>query len=273
MTQTILITGASTGIGRATALHFHELGWNVIATMRSPDKETELNNLDNVLVTALDVTDEASIQSAVKAGLDQFGQIDVLLNNAGYGAFGPVETFPLENVKRQFDTNVIGLIETTKAVLPSMRERKSGMIINVSSVGGRVTLPLMGSLYQGTKWAVEGFSESLAYELEPLGITVKIIEPGAIATDFANRSFEFKFDPEVKEYLPQIEALQKAMESGIGDPSEPIEVAKIIEQAINDGAGKLRYPAAGNAEDILAMRDGVTDEEYMLRMKDRYKVD
>lgn len=273
MTQTILITGASTGIGRATALHFQELGWNVIATMRSPDKETELKTLDNVLVTKLDVTDSKSISDAVDAAIKRFGQIDVLLNNAGYGAFGPVETFPMDGVRRQFDTNVIGLIETTKAVLPSMRDRKSGMIINVSSVGGRITLPLMGSLYHGTKWAVEGITESLAYELEPLGISVKIIEPGAIATDFASRSFEFKFDPEVKEYLPQIEALQKAMESGIGETSEPIEVAKIIEQAISDGLGKLRYPAAGNAEQILAMRDGVTDEEYMMRMKDRYKVD
>lgn len=269
MPQTIFITGSSTGIGRATALYFQEKGWNVVATMRSPGQETELGDLDNVLVTKLDVTDSQSISSAVDEALNKFGQIDVLLNNAGYGAIGPLETFPVEDIRRQFETNVVGLIETTKAVLPSMRERKAGMIINVSSVGGRMVLPI-SSLYHGTKWAVEGITESLFFELEPLGIAVKIIEPGAIATDFGSRSLDFKFDPDVTEYMPVINAMLKAMEGGVWEPSEPVEVARVIEQAIKDGPGKLRYPAAGHAEEILAMREGVSDEDYLQRVKDLF---
>ena len=195
--------------------------------------------------------------------------IDVLLNNAGYGALGPVETFPLKDVRRQYETNVIGLIATTQAVLPHMRERKSGVILNVSSVGGRISLPVC-ALYNGTKWAVEGITECLFYELEPLGIGVKLIEPGAIATDFGGRSVDFQFDPNVTEYMPVINAITQAMEKGVWTPSEPIEVAKVIEQAINDGPGKLRYPAAGQAEKILAMREGVSDEVFMQRIKDLF---
>src|SRR5210317_1594230 len=124
MSKTILITGASSGIGKATAKYFNEKSWNVIATMRTPDKEEELTKLNNMLVTRLDVTDSASITDAVKAGIEKFGKVDVLLNNAGYGAYGPLEVFPMENIRRQFDTNVIGLLETTKAVIPHFRENK-----------------------------------------------------------------------------------------------------------------------------------------------------
>lgn len=141
MAQTILITGASTGIGRATAEYFQQQGWNVIATMRTTEKGAELGELDNVLVTRLDVTDPASIAQAVAVGIEAFGRIDVLLNNAGYGAFGPLEAFPMENIRRQFDTNVIGLLETTKAMLPHMRQQQSGHIVNVSSMGGKIAFP------------------------------------------------------------------------------------------------------------------------------------
>ncbi len=177
MTSTILITGASSGIGKATAKLFHDKGWNVIATMRKPEAEEGLSALDNVLVTRLDVTDEGSIKAAVDAGLERFGKIDALLNNAGYGAYGPLEAFPLESVRRQFDTNVIGLLATIQAVLPHMRAAKAGVIVNVSSIGGKITFP-MGTLYHGSKFAVEGLSEALHYELEPIGIKTKIVEPG-----------------------------------------------------------------------------------------------
>ncbi|CAL9677136.1 2-(R)-hydroxypropyl-CoM dehydrogenase [Streptomyces sp. enrichment culture] len=126
MNKTILITGSSSGIGRASAKHFHEQGWNVIATMRSPEKETELTALENMLVTRLDVQDSDSIASAVDAGLEQFGRIDVLLNNVGYGAYGLLEAIPMDKARRQFDVNVMGLLETTKAVLPHMRANGSG---------------------------------------------------------------------------------------------------------------------------------------------------
>ena len=126
MSKTILITGASSGIGKATARYFHEQGWNVVATMRSPKNEKELTALANVLVLRLDVQDPSSIGSAIEAGLARFGKIDALLNNAGYGAYGPLEATPMENIRRQFDVNVIGLLETTKAVLPHFRSSGSG---------------------------------------------------------------------------------------------------------------------------------------------------
>ncbi|MEY4756236.1 MAG: hypothetical protein RJA34_1134, partial [Pseudomonadota bacterium] len=174
MNKTVLITGASSGIGKATAKRFQSAGWNVVATMRSPEDERELNNLDRVLVTRLDVLDLPSIQLAVQEGLARFGKLDVLLNNAGYGAYGPLEVTPMEKIRRQFDVNVTGLLATTQAVLPYFRAQRSGTIINISSIGGRITFPL-GTLYHGTKFAVEGLSESLHFELLPLGIRVKLV--------------------------------------------------------------------------------------------------
>ena len=163
MSKTILITGASSGIGKATAEHFQQKGWNVVATMRNIEDGADLSQHNNVLVTRLDVVDDASIDSALTAATDKFGSIDVLVNNAGYGAGGPFEATPMDKIKRQFDVNVFGLLATTQAVVPIMRKQGSGTIVNISSIGGRVTLPMF-SMYHGTKWAVEGITESLQYE-------------------------------------------------------------------------------------------------------------
>ncbi len=159
MNKTILITGASSGIGKAAAIHFQQQGWNVIATMRSPGNETELTKLENVQLEKLDVLDISSIEQAIKNGISKYGQIDALVNNAGYGAYGPLETFPRDNIIRQFNTNVIGLIDVTRAIIPHFRQNKNGVIVNISSIGGQMTFAL-GSLYHGTKFAVEGISES-----------------------------------------------------------------------------------------------------------------
>ena len=266
---TILITGASSGIGKATAMYFHEQGWNVVATMRKPEAEEELSKLDNVLVTRLDVLDGDSIQSAVAETIAKFGSIDALLNNAGYGAYGPLEVFPMEKIRRQYDTNVIGLLAVTKAVVPLMRRQKSGVIANVSSVGGKVTFPL-GTLYHGTKFAVEGISESLHYELEPCGIKVKIIEPGAIATDFAGRSFDFISDDSLSEYQQVVQTMLGGIESLLEDASPAIDCAKVIYEAITDGTDKMRYPAAGGAENFLAAREGVDDATYFAGVKKQF---
>mgnify|MGYP001171534671 FL=1 len=145
MPKTILITGSSSGIGKVTAKLFHEKGWNVIATMRTPEKERELTALENVLVARLDVQDHTSIHDAVQLGIKRFGKIDVLLNNAGYGAYGPLEATSIEKIRRQFDVNVIGLLDVTKAILPHFRQNKDGMVINVSSIAGKMAFPL-GSL-------------------------------------------------------------------------------------------------------------------------------
>ena len=269
MADTILITGASSGIGRATAHLFQAKGWNVVATMRAPDKETELSTLARVLVTRLDVQDEASIQSALSAGIARFGRIDALLNNAGYGAYGPLEATPLDKIRRQFDTNVIGLMATTQALLPHFRKNRSGVIVNVSSIGGRVTFPL-GTLYHGSKFAVEGLSEALHYELLPLGIRVKIIEPGRVKTDFGGRSFDFTNDASLTEYQPLVQALSRMFGPGSGEGSSPEAVAQVIYTATTDGTDQLRYEATEDAVQLLARRRAVDDKTFFAGMRERF---
>lgn len=247
MRQTILITGASSGIGKETAKYFQSNGWNVIATMRNPKKEIELTNLENVLVTKLDVLDLSSINQAITIGIQKFGGIDVLLNNAGYGAYGPLESFPREKILRQFNTNVIGLLDVTRAILPHFRENKKGMIINISSMGGKITFPL-GSLYHGTKFAVEGISESLRYEVEQFGGKVKIIEPGAIATDFAGRSFDFNHDEKLTDYKHIVNKISTAFPKMIENASPTDIVTKVIYEAATDGSNRLRYLVGKDAK-------------------------
>jgi short-subunit dehydrogenase len=269
MTNTILITGASSGIGRATARLFQVKGWNVIATMRDPDKETELTALERTLVTRLDVQEIDSISLAVDAGISRFGRIDALLNNAGYGAYGPLEATPLEKIRRQFDTNVIGLMATTQAVLPYFRKQGAGLILNVSSIGGRMTFPL-GTLYHGSKFAVEGFSEALHYELVPLGVRVKIIEPGRVKTDFGGRSFDFSNDASLTEYQPLVQALARALGPGSGEGSSPEAVAEVVFTAATDGADQLRYEATPDAVQLLARRRAVDDATFFAGMRARF---
>ncbi|SEN27646.1 NADP-dependent 3-hydroxy acid dehydrogenase YdfG [Roseovarius tolerans] len=258
---TILITGASSGIGRATALRFHAEGWNVIATMRDPSS-SDLAGLDNVLVARLDVTDLASITAAVSAGIDHFGAIDVLLNNAGYGAYGPLEAFSTDRIRRQFDTNVIGLLEVTKAVLPHMRARRSGTVVNISSIGGQITFPL-GTLYHGTKFAVEGLSEALHYELEPLGIRVRIVQPGMIKTDFGGRSFDFAMDDSLADYAPSAEAMGRLFGKLASNPSSPEVVADAIWQAAHAPGNQLRFRAGPDAADLLDRRKQQDDASFI----------
>ena len=260
MRKTILITGASSGIGKATALHFQKQGWNVIATMRSPEKETELNTIENVQLEKLDVLDIASIGQAIKNGISKFGKIDALVNNAGYGAYGPLETFPRENIIRQFNTNVIGLMDVTKAIIPHFRENKNGVIVNISSIGGQMTFAL-GSLYHGTKFAVEGISESLHYEMAEIGVKVKLIEPGFIATDFGGRSFDFQAGS-IEDYQPIINALMKQWQNPNNTVSQPSLVADVIYAAVTDGTDQLRYRAGEDANFLLDNRKKMTDAEF-----------
>lgn len=264
MNKTILITGASSGIGKATAIHFQQKGWNVIATMRSPEKETDLNKLENIHLEKLDVLDLASIDKAIKNGIQKFGQIDALLNNAGYGAYGPLETFPRENIIKQFNTNVIGLMDVTKAIIPHFRANKNGTIINISSIGGQMTFAL-GSLYHGTKFAVEGISESLSYEMAEIGVKVKIVEPGFIATDFGSRSFDFQAG-NVAAYQPIIGALMKQWQNPSNTVSPPSLVAEVIFNAVTDGTNQLRYRAGSDAEFLLETRKKMIDTEFFEMM-------
>lgn len=263
MKKTILITGASTGIGRATVIYFQEKGWNVIATMRTPEKEQELSQLDNVLVTRLDVQDLSTIEQAIREGIDTFGKIDVLLNNAGYGLMGTFESITRDSIQRQYDVNVFGLFDVTRAILPHFRANESGIIINVSSVGGRITFPIT-SIYHSTKFAVEGFSESLQYEVESMGIQVKIVEPGAIATDFGSRSLDFQHNAELTAYNAFVEKIMAAF-GKVMDPanmSTSESVAEVIYEAATDNSKQMRYVAGPDAEQWLTARKQMDDVEF-----------
>ncbi len=250
--KTVFITGASSGIGKATAKYFVQNGWNVVATMRKPELETELTGMEHVLVTCCDVTEPGTIRKAISETIDTFGGFDVLVNNAGYDSAGALEAAEEEQIRRQLDTNLLGTILTTKEALPHFRAQKCGVIVNLSSVAGRLTLPLH-TLYHATKWGVEGFSESLQYELWPFGIRVKLIEPGAIQTDFYSRSMTVMEDETLPDYQAMtktvLDNLVRAGENG----SSPELVAKCIYRAANSKSRKLRY-TVGKGSAIVALR-------------------
>lgn len=268
MNKTILVTGASSGIGKATAKLFQDKGWNVIATMRTPEKETELNSLANVLVTKLDVLALDTIDSALAQGIEKFGKIDVVLNNAGYGLMGTFESAQRESIIRQFGVNVQGLFDVTQKTLPHFRKNKDGMFINISSVGGRMTFPLM-PLYHSTKWAVEGFSESLRWEMAQIGVKVKLIEPGGVATDFGGRSLDLQHNQQFSEYNEFVNGFMTAMAQSMNPETmtKPEQIAEVIFEAATDNSDKLRYRAGADCEQLLGARDKMSDDAFFSMQK------
>ncbi len=263
--QTIVITGSSSGIGKATAKHFAEQGWKVAATMRKPENESELNQIEGVSLYTLDVTDEESIKSATQQILGDLGTVDVVLNNAGYGLMGAFEATTQEQIRRQFDTNLFGLMSVTRAFLPHFRANHAGMFINVSSLGGLTTFPFI-SLYHGTKWAVEGFSESLSYELTPLGIQVKIIEPGAVSTDFVGRSMIFGAKEGLTDYDDLLGKFQANMANMMAGGSTAEQLAEAIYSAATDGKAQLRYVVGPDAEQLYGLRKAQGDDAFVATM-------
>lgn len=186
--RTIFITGCSSGLGRATAKLFASKGWTVVATMRNPERETELNKVAGVALLPLDITDPMQIATTVQTAMSM-GDVDVVFNNAGYGLAGPLEGLTDEQVVRMVNTNLIGAIRTTKAFAPYFRAKRAGLFINTTSIGGLITVPF-NSIYHATKWALEGWSESMAFELSQFGIGMKTVSPGGMRTDFFTRSFD-----------------------------------------------------------------------------------
>jgi NAD(P)-dependent dehydrogenase (short-subunit alcohol dehydrogenase family) len=263
--KTVLITGSSTGIGRATAELFQSNGWQVVATMRNPGAGKELAELDNVLVQRLDVTDEGSIHSAVTAAVQRFGSIDVLVNNAGYGAYGILEATSIDSMRQQFETNVIGLLAMTKAVVLGFRSQGNGVIVNVSSIGGRLTLPF-GGLYSGSKFAVEGISEAIGYEMREIGVRVKLVEPGIIKTNFAN-AMEFSNDISLREYQRLVDKLWEVAGSMRANGAEAVVAAEVIYTAATDGTDQLRYTVGEDAKHLAAQRDSQDDSTFFAGMR------
>ena len=251
MEKVVLITGASTGIGLETAKLFQTKNWKVAATMRDPESAAELKNIVDLVSLRLDVTDVESIRSAIADTLEKFGRIDAVVNNAGYAVIGPFEATSPEQIRKQFETNVFGVMNVCREILPYFREQKRGMIVNVASVGGRMTFPLY-SIYHSTKWAVEGFSESLQYELDQFNIRIKIVEPGPIKTDFYDRSQSLAVKKDLTAYDHfASKALPNLQNAGENAPDGKI-VAQTIYNAVTDGTRRMRYGV--NTKGMLAAR-------------------
>ena len=260
MDKVVLITGASTGIGNETAKLFQTNNWKVAATMRSPEKAEDLRRIVDVECIKLDVTDQDSVRLGIRTALDKFGHIDAVVNNAGFAVVGPFEAASDEQIEQEFQTNVFGTMFMCRQILPIFRAQKRGTIINVASMGGRITFPLY-SVYHATKWAVEGFSEALQYEVREFNIKIKIIEPGPIKTDFYTRSMSVTrqegltaYDNFVARALPN---LQRAGETA---PDGRI-VADAIYDAATDDSWKMRYPV--NSQAILAARRLLPDSLFL----------
>ncbi len=260
--KTVLITGCSSGIGRAAAKLFQRNGWKVVATMRSPEQETELKKLDDLLVLRLDVNDQASIDVAVQTALEKFGHIDVLVNNAGYALMGAFENASEEQIQRQFDTNVFGLMRVTRALLPHFRQRKAGLIVNVASMAGRLPIPFM-SVYNGSKWAVQGFSECLTYELAPFNIQVKIVEPGAVDTAFFGRSGDRDNGAGLAAYNGLMDEQFPVLDKTGPGGATSEEAAAVVFRAATDGKATLRYSVGRDAKVLLSARRLLPDRVFI----------
>jgi NAD(P)-dependent dehydrogenase (short-subunit alcohol dehydrogenase family) len=269
MKKTIMITGASSGFGRETAKIFQAQGWNVLATMRSPENEQELDKLKNVWVTRLDVQDAKTVQPAIEKAIQHFGSVDVLVNNAGFGLMGVFESATPEQIQKQYAVNVFGLMEVTRAILPIMRKQGSGTIINISSFGGQVGLPF-GSLYNSSKFAVEGFSESLSHEVSAFGIVVKVIEPGGVNTNF--RSGIEMINNQIPEYNPLIGNFfgRYAQATAHLPKATSEDVAQMIYQAATDGQAQLRYVVGEDAQFYMDTKYQNSDPEFIKIMRDRF---
>jgi NAD(P)-dependent dehydrogenase (short-subunit alcohol dehydrogenase family) len=264
MKKVIFITGASSGLGKATSLYFAQQDWHVIATMRNPEQEKDLSSHPNIFITRLDVNDTTSITGAIQQGIEKFGHIDALVNNAGYGQQGIFEAVTREKIKEQFNVNVFGLMDVTRAMLPHFRSRQQGTIVNITSGAGRVTIPMI-SIYAASKFAVEGFTESLAYEMESQHIKVKIVEPGYILTNFHQRAAnDFATDTSLKDYDNFLTDMTAMLASFGDNPTASAEdVAKTVYTAVTDGSYTLRYIAGPDLEPLIAIRNSKPDQEYV----------
>jgi len=225
------ITGCSTGFGRALASHVLELGYRTVVTARDPDTVKDLASKGDALILKLDVTDHLQAEAAIKAAEDKFGHIDVLVNNAGVGYFAAVEESEEDQVRRMFDINVFGLSRMIHVALPNMRKRRQGFIVNMSSIGGLTSFPSLG-YYNATKYAVEGLSEALWQEVEPLGIKVMLVEPSGFRTDWAGRSAA-ESPHHIVDYAATADLARKQLRAISGKQSgDPVRAVKAIVQAV-----------------------------------------
>lgn len=265
MTKTVLITGCSSGFGKATAELFLNKGWNVVATMRTPSEIFGEN--ERVLVERMDVTDADSISRAIDSGIERFGRIDAVVNNAGIGLLSALEATPAATIREVFETNVFGVMTVAQKIIPYMREQRSGTIINVTSNVALTPMPLV-SVYAASKTAIEGFSESLAYELSLFNICVKIVEPGYAPTTRLGANGSERMNGLIPEFYANYfaELMANLQNQSAGFTREQ-DVAEKVFAAATDESERLRYPAGADSETSAAQRWTNSEEEYMKQMR------
>jgi NAD(P)-dependent dehydrogenase (short-subunit alcohol dehydrogenase family) len=264
MTKSIFITGTSSGLGRHTAFHFARQGWNVAATMREPERETELLKHERIRLFKLDVTDPAQARAATEAAIDAFGQIDVVVNNAGAGSYGPLEFAEERTIDWQFAVNVRGPINVIRAFLPHFRARKGGRFINISSFMGVTTAIPTGSLYNMSKFALEGLIEGLYYELKPLDIDLHLVEPGGFKGNRFIEKVVFNTHPDISDYDPLIDKVNARMTSS--DESlrdDPQLIVDEIEALATGRSRRFRTLVGKTGRDLMDMRASMPIEDYL----------
>jgi NAD(P)-dependent dehydrogenase (short-subunit alcohol dehydrogenase family) len=268
-----VVTGSSSGIGLETSLLLAKNGFRTFATVRNLDKANAIRNISDkgelpIQVIELDVNSDKSVNTAIDKINDESKRIDVLVNNAGYSLIGALEDLSMDEIKAQFETNLFGTIRVMKAVLPIMRKQKGGTIVNVSSMAGRVGFPLF-PVYSGTKFALEGVSESISLEMEPLGIKIVLVEPGTIRSNFAsNAIIGQKAAAPNSPYASLMETLQKATARFIDQGTPPEEVAKVILKAVTIDNPDLRYLVGYDAIQMIEARNGMSDQEFGVVVKE-----
>lgn len=259
--KTIFITGASAGLGKATAKLFQSKGWKVIATMRHPEKETELSELENLTLLPLDITDTGQIDHTVKQALSS-GSIDVVFNNAGYGLVGALEYYSDEQMVKQIETNLTGVLRVTKAFIPYFKERRNGLFITTTSIFGYSSCPL-SSVYNATKWALEGWSESISYDLALFNIGIKTVAPGGIKSNFINAMQAV----ESKGYEPINDHMNELIANGhLFSFSDVEDIAAVVYEAATDNKDQLRYIAGEDAARTAKERTEKGSENFRKEM-------
>jgi NAD(P)-dependent dehydrogenase (short-subunit alcohol dehydrogenase family) len=256
----VLITGCSTGFGRAAAVELTKRGHDVVGTAR---RLSTLDDLDVAATIPLDVTDADSVRAAV----DRAGPLDALVNNAGFGVVGPVERVALDDARRCMETNLFGAARMIQAVLPGMRERGTGTIVNVSSVAGRVGVPLDG-FYSASKWALEGLSETLHFEVAHFGIRVRIVEPGFFETEFHGNTVRHGLDDAPYDELDRQWQKARDVLNGDGEPQGAEVVAAIIADAVESTEARLRWPVGNDADLAIGTKDSRSFEDFESTMRD-----
>jgi NAD(P)-dependent dehydrogenase (short-subunit alcohol dehydrogenase family) len=276
MEKVAVVTGSSSGIGYEASLLLARNHYTTFATMRNTNKGYGLREMATkeripLKVTQLDVNDDSSVDNAIYNILREYGKIDVLVNNAGYDMSGPLEELSLEEIKQQFETNFFGAIRTTKGVISTMRKRRSGVIVNVSSVGGRLGLFPFTTAYHASKFALEGLTESLRHEVAEFNISIILIEPGIVRSNLMDNLKTAKgFDPNKSPYAKAVQQAFQGYESISAYASQPMEVAHTILNAVNSPTRELRYPVGKDAESILNARTELTDIELERWVRESY---